>query len=302
VTRRRNDKFIPIKINPRHAALQQRLKYVNTFRDNHEQLQRTIVNVLGPKSNADGSVDAGSASGVVLIEEMGDVDAVEEVQQAYAALKNVDLLDTSPEGTQIWAQQETAYNERTARVENSIIARLRDRLATANSANEKFRVFSKFNALFVRPKIRSAIAEYQTVLINNVKTDISALHERFKLQYGHSEAHAMAQLRDLPPVAGAIIWARQIERQLDGYMEKVENVLGHDWALHSEGQKLQMESNMFRKKLDTRPIFEAWLHDVQRRQINITGLLFTINKNRSAGNALELVVNFNPQVIKFPTR
>ncbi|ELR09608.1 Dynein heavy chain, cytoplasmic [Pseudogymnoascus destructans] len=296
VTRRRNDKFIPIKINSRHAALQQRLKYVNTFRDNHEQLQRTIINVLGPNSNG-GGVDAGSANGVVLIEEMGDVDAVEEVQQAYAALKNVDLLDTSPEGTQFWAQQETAYNERTARVENSIIARLRDRLATANSANEKFRVFSKFNALFVRPKIRSAIAEYQTVLINNVKTDITALHERFKQQYGHSEAHAMAQLRDLPPVAGAIIWARQIERQLDGYMEKVENVLGHDWALHAEGQKLQTESNMFRKKLDTRPIFEAWLHDVQRRQINITGLLFAINKNRSAGNALELAVNFNPQVI-----
>jgi dynein heavy chain 1 len=296
VTRRRNDKFIPIKVNSRHAALQQRLKYVSTFRDNHEQLQRTIVNVLGPKSNAGSNVDKAS-SGAVLIEEMGDVDAVEEVQQAYAALKNVDLLDTSAEGTQIWAQQETAYNERTARVENSIIARLRDRLATASSANEMFRVFSKFNALFVRPKIRSAIAEYQTSLINNVKTDISALHERFKQQYGHSEAHAMAQLRDLPPVAGAIIWARQIERQLDGYMKKVEDVLGHDWALHAEGQKLQSESNMFRKKLDTRQIFEAWLHDVQRRQISIAGLLFTINKNRAAGYSLELAVNFNPQVI-----
>ena len=38
VTRRRNEKFIPIKISPKHAELQQRLKYVNTFRDNHEQL------------------------------------------------------------------------------------------------------------------------------------------------------------------------------------------------------------------------------------------------------------------------
>src|SRR5204863_5539475 len=47
-TRRRNEKFIPIKISPKHAELQQRLKYITTFRDNHEQLQRTIVNVLGP--------------------------------------------------------------------------------------------------------------------------------------------------------------------------------------------------------------------------------------------------------------
>lgn len=293
VTRRRNEKFIPIKISPKHADLQARLKYVNTFRDNHEQLQKTIVNVLGSKS---GETD-GASNGVVLVEEMGDVDAVEEVQQAYAALNNVDLLDVSPEGTQIWVQAEITYNERTSRVENSIIARLRDRLATAKTANEMFRVFSKFNALFVRPKIRGAITEYQTQLIDNVKHDISSLHERFKQQYGHSEAHAMAQLRDLPPVSGAIIWARQIERQLDGYMKRVEDVLGNDWALHSEGQKLQSESSLFRKKLDTRPIFEAWLHDVKRKQISIAGRLFNINKIRSANYALELAVNFDPQVI-----
>lgn len=51
---------------------------------------------------------------------------------------------------------ETAYNERVARVENQIISRLRDRLGSARNANEMFRVFSKFNALFVRPKIRGA--------------------------------------------------------------------------------------------------------------------------------------------------
>ena len=54
------------------------------------------------------------------------------------------------EGTEIWVAAENAYNER---VENQIIARLRDRLGTARNANEMFRVFSKFNALFVRPKV-----------------------------------------------------------------------------------------------------------------------------------------------------
>ncbi|KKK21233.1 dynein heavy chain [Aspergillus ochraceoroseus] len=272
-TRRRNEKFIPIKIAARHEKTQERLKYINTFRVNHEQLQRTIVN------------------------EIGDVDAVEEVAQAYAALKNVDVLDVSSVGTQNWIKEEIAYNERTSRVENSIIARLRDRLATAKNANEMFRVFSKFNALLVRPKIRGAIGEYQTQLIENVKQDISALHERFKQQYGHSEAHAMAQLRDLPPVSGAIVWARQIERQLDGYMRKVEDVLGEDWHLHSEGQKLQSESNLFRKKLDTRPVFESWLHDVQRRHITISGRLFNVVRSRAAGNTLELTVNFDAQII-----
>ncbi|KAF7903405.1 uncharacterized protein EAF01_006454 [Botrytis porri] len=295
VTRRRNEKFMPIKIVGKHAELQARLKYVSTFRDNHEQLQRTIINVLAPKIGDD--VPEGGANGVVLVEEMGDVDAVEEIKQAWAALSNIDMLDVSSEGTQLWIQAESTYNERTSRVENSIIARLRDRLATAKTASEMFRVFSKFNALFVRPKIRGAITEYQTQLIDNVKHDISSLHERFKQQYGHSEAHAMAQLRDLPPVSGAIIWARQIEKQLNGYMKKVEDVLGTEWALHAEGQKLLSDSNLFRNKLDTRPIFEAWLHDVQRKHVTISGRLFNINKIRAANNALELAVNFDHQVI-----
>lgn len=57
------------------------------------------------------------------------------------------------DGTEIWVAAENAYNERVSRVENQIIARLRDRLGMARNANEMFRVFSKFNALFVRPKV-----------------------------------------------------------------------------------------------------------------------------------------------------
>lgn len=297
-TRRRNEKFIPIKINARHDKTRERLKYIDTFRVNHEQLQRTIINVLGPKTSTSAEAGTGvDADGAVIVEEIGDVDAVEEVAHAYAALKNVDVLDVSPEGSRTWEQEEIAYSERTSRVENSIIARLRDRLATAKNANEMFRVFSKFNALLVRPKIRGAIGEYQTQLIDNVKRDISSLHERFKQQYGHSEGHAMAQLRDLPPVSGAIIWARQIERQLDGYMRKVENVLGEDWHLHSEGQKLQAEGNLFRKKLDTQPVFDAWCEEMKKRKISISGRLFNVVRNRAAGNTLELTVNFDAQII-----
>ncbi|KAI0132222.1 dynein heavy chain, N-terminal region 1-domain-containing protein [Xylariales sp. AK1849] len=294
-TRRRQEKFIPIKINPKHSDLQARLKYIATFRDNHEQLQQTIVIVLGPKTIVNSAEPA--TNGAPLSEDMGDVDAVEEVRQAWDALKNVDLLDVTEEGTQRWVKAENTYNERTTRVENSIIARLRDRLATAKNANEMFRVFSQFNALFVRPKIRGAIAEYQNQLIENVKQAITALHERFKQQYGHSEAHAMAQLHDLPPVSGAIIWARQIERQLDGYMKKVEDILGSDWIHHTEGQKLQTESDLFRKKLNTQTIHKAWIEDVQRKNITISGRLFNINKIRSANNALDLSVNFDAQII-----
>ena len=297
VTRRRSDRFIPIKIISRHIKTQERLAYINTFRFSHEQLQRTIVDVLSSEIAATVPSNGDWGNGGSVLEEIGDVDAAEEVSQAYAALKDVDVLDVSAEGTQLWVQAEMAYNERTSRLENSIIACLRDRLAIAKTAGEMFRVFSKFNSLFVRPKIRGAITEYQAQLINSVKNDLASLHQRFKQQYGHAEAHAMAQLRDIPPVSGAIIWARQIERQLDSYMKKVEDVLGKDWALHSEGEKLLNESSLFRKKLDTRPVFESWLHLVNRRNISIGGRLFSIVRNRSANDALELSVNFDSQVI-----
>ena len=68
-------------------------------------------------------------------------------------------------------------------VETRITARLRDQLGTAKNANEMFRIFSRFNALFVRPHIRGAIREYQTQLIQRVKDDIEALHEKFKVSH-----------------------------------------------------------------------------------------------------------------------
>ncbi|TGZ77375.1 dynein heavy chain [Ascodesmis nigricans] len=295
MSRKRAEKFIPIKIQSRHSKTEDRLKYISKFRDRHEQLHTTIANVLGGSKTIENYPSTGAQ--LAISADLGDVDAVEEVVQAYSVLRDVDVLDVSDEGTAIWNAAENAYNERTARVENSIIASLRDRLATAKTANEMFRVFSKFNALFVRPKIRGAIHEYQNQLIENVKHDIAGLHERFKQQYGHSEAHFMAQLHDLPPISGAIIWARQIELQLATYMKRVEDVFGSEWHLYHEGSKLKTESEAFRKKLETKPIFESWLTDVARRNIAISGRLFNIHRNRAAGNILELTINFDPQVI-----
>lgn len=81
----------------------------------------------------------------------------------------------------------------------------------------------------------------------------------------------MSQLRDLPPVSGipflnqvcrfvtnhiigAIIWARQIERQLSTYMQRVEDVLGKSWESDAEGQKLKAEGDQFRQKLNTEQV------------------------------------------------
>ncbi|KAH6880862.1 cytoplasmic dynein heavy chain 1 [Coprinopsis sp. MPI-PUGE-AT-0042] len=279
LTRRRGEKFIPIKIQPAHAKLQERTRYLREWRKQHEQL----------------AVMTGPTKGLGGISDVGGMDMEEEVKEAYEIMKRIDVLDVSVEGSEIFAAAEHAYNERVSRVENQIIARLRDRLGTARNANEMFRVFSKFNALFVRPKIRGAIQEYQTQLIDSVKEDIKHLHDKFKTQYRYSEAYHMSQMRDLPPIAGAIVWAKQIERQLNAYMKRVEDVLGKGWELYAEGQKLQSESAAFRKKLETRPVFEAWLHDINRRNMGVDGRLFEIVRLRGGG--YQLAVNFDPQII-----
>lgn len=294
--RRNNNEFVVIKVKERHEETRSRLEYVDTFRRNHEQLRKTIDNVLGPTTNSY-LVSSGYIKNPQYADDPDDAEAVREVTEAYDALKDVDVLDLSAQGSELWNQAEQQYIERTSRVENSIITKLRDRLATAKSANEMFRVFSKFNALLVRPKVRGAIGEYQTQLLDNVKRDISSLHERFKQQYGGSEAQMMAQLRDIPPVAGSIIWVRQIEAQLDGLMKKVEAVLGQDWTLHTDGEKIQAESTMFRKKLTTRDIFGVWLQGVQRSEITTGGRLFQINKVRGPSGQLEIQVNFDDQVV-----
>ncbi|KAG1741853.1 dynein heavy chain, N-terminal region 1-domain-containing protein [Suillus paluster] len=280
VMRKRGEKFVPIKVVAAHAKLQERTRYLRDWRKQHEQL----------------AVMTGPTKGLgSMTKEVGGMDMEEEVKEAYEVVKRIDVLDVSVEGTEIWVAAENAYNERVARVENQIIARLRDRLGTARNANEMFRVFSKFNALFVRPKIRGAIQEYQTQLIDSVKEDIKRLHDKFKTQYRSSEAYHMSQMRDLPPIAGAIIWARQIERQLLTYMKRVEDVLGKGWELYAEGQKLQSESAAFRKKLETRPVYEAWLHDINRRDMGVNGRLFEIVRLRGGG--FQLAVNFDPQII-----
>jgi dynein heavy chain 1 len=97
-------------------------------------------------------------------------------------------------------------------------------------------------------------------------------------------------------VAGAIIWARQIERQLFTYMKRVEDVLGRGWENYAEGSRLAMDSSNFLKKLDTKPIFDQWVQDWNKRSVNISGPIFEIQRNRST-EIYTLIVAFNPDVI-----
>ncbi|XP_078590507.1 cytoplasmic dynein 1 heavy chain 1-like isoform X1 [Branchiostoma floridae x Branchiostoma japonicum] len=292
------------RINPAHKRLQMRLDQMRRFRRQHEQLRGVILRVLRPAVQATTPTSPeGEASSPVKTTEFlldaADANAIEEVNLAYENVKEVDGLDVSKEGTEAWEAAIKRYDERIDRVETRITARLRDQLGTAKNANEMFRIFSRFNALFVRPHIRGAIREYQTQLIQRVKDDIESLHDKFKVQYPHSKACRMSRVRDLPPVSGSIIWARQIERQLSAYMRRVEDVLGKGWENHVEGQKLKADGDSFRAKLNTQELFDEWSRKVQQRQLGVSGRIFQITSERAKGgrNVLKLRVNFSKEII-----
>ena len=80
VTRKRSERFIPIKVQPAHANLQERLKYLRDWRKQHEQL----------------AVMTGPTKGLGAIgKEVGGMDMEEEVKEAYEVMKRIDVLDVS---------------------------------------------------------------------------------------------------------------------------------------------------------------------------------------------------------------
>jgi dynein heavy chain 1 len=271
--RRQAEEDLPLVVNVQNKVLMERIAELRKFRHQHEELRNVISRVLPPTST---------------------FDALSEMDKSYESVRVLDPLVFSTEGTDNWRRGVKDYEDRIERVETHIKEQLRERLAAAKNATEMFRVFSKYNALFFRPRVRSAISEYQNQLITRVKEDIQRLHERFKSKYAESQDFQVAEMRDIPPVSGAIIWARQIERQLKTYMKRVEDVLGKNWALDPEGRKLKDDYDNFRAKLNTDAIFDRWVQETQLRRFEISGRLLDVNKK---GNNYRLEVNFDHQII-----
>jgi dynein heavy chain 1 len=282
ITRKRTERFIPVKVSSAHTELRDRILFVHDFRKNHQVLVNTIERVLGGESKS------GGYHGWVGLANSG---ALESVKAAIEPLNLLDILDVSSEGTRLWQLNENDYNEKISRVEQLIISRLKEQLETCSNASDMFRCFSKFNALFIRPNIRAAIHDYQTLLIDRVKDDIKKLHTKFKSQ-DHSSTVISA--RDIPPFSSSVIWAKQINRQLALYMKRVEAVLGRGWEKYTEGQKLFQEDSSFRKQLDTSHMFNVWLKEVQKLNTGIKGFIFTFTKERGI---IQLSVNYDSKLI-----
>lgn len=101
VTRKRGERFIPIKIDPGHAKLQERVLYFRHFRKQHHQLQ-VMVGPLSSETkrstavNGDGAKENGDVDGELAREwssTLGDIDM--EVEVCIPSLFHLDLADLS---------------------------------------------------------------------------------------------------------------------------------------------------------------------------------------------------------------
>ena len=127
-----------------------------------------------------------------------------------------------------------------------------------------FRVFARFNPLLTRTRVRAAVKEFQMQLIATVGEAVEKLQSKFTLKYESSSAAKLSRLRGIPPTAGKILWAKQMERQVQTLMQRMGDVLGPNWGQHLEGRQLRRAGDELLSKLDARAFFRSWVMDWEK--------------------------------------
>lgn len=70
------------------------------------------------------------------------------------------------------------------------------------------------------------IPKHHHSVVRNVREDVKRLQEKFRHRYDDSFERITTDLKDIPPLSGRIIWAKQIENQLIMLMKRLEDVIG----------------------------------------------------------------------------
>eukprot|EP00562_Extubocellulus_spinifer_P009490 CAMPEP_0178491962 /NCGR_PEP_ID=MMETSP0696-20121128/11685_1 /TAXON_ID=265572 /ORGANISM="Extubocellulus spinifer, Strain CCMP396" /LENGTH=4359 /DNA_ID=CAMNT_0020119857 /DNA_START=116 /DNA_END=13193 /DNA_ORIENTATION=+ len=244
-----------------HQVLRERLDAVHTFRVQHKKLQSVVTEVLTGDDRSDLEIGISSSTDDAHAGSM----AIREVEEAPASVfAGVDILDLSPRGKIAFQSALEKYDRKVDAVEEKLAKLLRDKLTSAQDAEDMFRVFARFNPLLTRTRVRSAVKEFQMELISTVGQAIERLQGKFTQKYDSSPASRMSGLRGIPPVSGKILWAKQMERQVDALMKRMGDVLGPDWGQQLEGRGLRRSGDELLTKLDAKSFFRSWVSEWER--------------------------------------
>ena len=203
-----------------HLPLSNRLDQIHEFRANHERLREVVLQVLQDEED-----------------EQGAIQTVESTPRQIFSTLNV--LDLSAGGTKAMESALEEYDIQMDAMEERLARLLRDKLTACQDAEDMFRVFARFKLLLTRTRVRVAVKEFQMQLIATVAQAVEKLQSKFTLKYESSSAARISRLRGIPPIAGKILWAKQMERQVNALMDRMGNVLGPNWGQHLEGRQLR---------------------------------------------------------------
>lgn len=269
--------------------LQERLTRIFTFRKHHHKFRQIIKKTLSNEASGDTNN----------LEEV----ALSKINEAYQFFHGINVLDISKEGFALWDQTERTYNLKIDKVESQITSILKAKLSQAQNANEMFRVFQIFNALFTRPRISGAIQEYQIQLLVKVEKDIEVLKAKL-LSNQNQEQHqstTLNRIKGFPDISNKIIWTKQIERRLGIYMKRVEDVLGTHWQDRHQGRRLKQIGDSFQQVLQGRQdhYLNTWQSEIQK--INAANEkaknIFSIEQRM---DRYRFFLDFNTQLLHLP--
>jgi len=164
-----------------------------------------------------------------------------------------------------------------------------------------FAVFARFNPLLARARVHNAVKEFQMQLIATVSEAIERLQSKFTHKYESSSASRMSRVRGIPPVSGKILWAKQIERQVNALMKRMGDVLGPNWGQHLEGRQLRRSGDELLSKLDAKAFFRSWVSDWEREMgmeatsanARLNSYPILIDRDTGNNNAMVAKVNFD---------
>lgn len=257
--RKRGEKFIFVKINSRTNDLRDRLNEISLFRKSHQDFLNTLQD--SPILQND-------------------------LTFAYEAVKDIDVFESE----KAWNSSRSLYDTRVQQIENDIVNNLKTSLADASNSNELFEIFENYNNLLERPRIRKAIQEYQSHLLDIVKEEINHLQQNFASKIGIKQ---ISELRDYSDFSYLLLWGKQIQDKLEFLMQRLELIFGKDWNSYSEGQRIYEECQVFKAKLDMTDRFEDWTN--QAKDYTVSGNVIQLVKDKD----VSLQLNFDDSLTNF---
>ncbi|KAJ1446978.1 dynein heavy chain and region D6 of dynein motor-domain-containing protein [Pelagophyceae sp. CCMP2097] len=180
------------------------------------------------------------------------------------------------------------FNVRIGELETSLQHFINRSFESISSIEQSLALLKKYQAILHRENLRSDLDSKFMVIFHNYGLELAAVQEAYE-----AHKHAPPAPRNMPPVAGNILWARHLLRRIEAPMQKFA---GNAVVLASkESKRIVRVYNKVAKTLVAFEYvwYEAWCKSVDAAK---AGLRATLVVRHPASK--KLFVNFDAQVFQ----